>query len=280
MNIVGTNGIYSTDGATNLYFFNDEKILYIEDAKGIGIYEEYINEKCEEYSSQIKIVAANGKKGVKEIYNNLKERESLEKGLFIVDLDYDRFLKEEIINDLNFLYLKKYTLENYMISESSAIKIISIRNSISKREALKIFNYNDWLNKIENSYRKLIPIFLTLRANQINVENCGAKAERFFLKENCELCSNKLKSYISEIMESGFDELDSKFIYFIEKIKADSKIDLAIPGKQLLTLFKFELNKFLDIKINKDADLITMLAPHLEKEFEELLKDFFIRNFE
>lgn len=275
-----TEGIYSSDGASNLYFFNEETILYIEDAKGVGIYEEFINEKLKEYSSKINIVAANGKKGVKEIFNNLKEREELEKKLFIVDLDYDKFLEENMINNLKFLYLKKYTLENYMVSENSALKIISIRNSISKKNIHNIFNYNEWINKIEIYYRKLIPIFLTLRFNQINIENCGAKAERFFLKENCELCSDKLGSYIRKIKEKGFSESDDKFIYFLEKIRNDSKIDIAIPGKQLLTLFRFELNKILNTKIDNDIDFITMLAPYLEEEFENLLKDFFVKNFE
>lgn len=275
------NSLYSPDALANIaLMYPGKKILYIEDALGIGIYSNFIEDNYNEYYHKLKIQSAYKKRVVIEVYKKLKERDALSQGLFILDLDYDKFLQEEIIEDKKVLYLSKYTLENHMINIKGMLKIISIRNSITVEAAEQLFNYNNWILEIEKDYKTLIPIFLTLRKKQINVKNVKAGATKYFDSKTCKLCENLLKNYMKEIKNEGFSEELPEYTYFKSKVDNDQRIDIAIPGKQLLSLAKIELNKILRTKINTEDDLKTILYHYLDDDFKAGIKKILEENFQ
>lgn len=261
-------------------FYPNKKILYIEDSMGIGFYENYIDENLNEYAEKITIKSAGSKENVKEVYKILKSEHKLSNSIYIVDLDYEKFLKKEKIEDHRFMYLEKYTLENYMISKESLKKILSKKCSVSLKEAEDIIDYDEWISKIESCYRALIPIFLTLQSLMDNkIPNSGAGVGTFFKKGECEFCEEQMKKYWEKV-EIKLTENSELYKYFIEKIKNDSQINIAIPGKQLLTLFRYELNKKIKNKIMQDDDLKVMLSSYIGEDFLRLLNLLFERNID
>lgn len=258
-------------------FYPSQKILYIEDALGIGIYEDFIRKNFPEYLQKIVLKPAYSKSNVKKVYEILEKKESPIEALYIIDLDYSKFLEEDLIQDKKMLILNRYTLENYMISKQSTEIIFSKKESITLEEASRKFGYDEWIRKMDMSYRRLIPIFLAIQSYEGDKEgNAGASSERFFSKETCEICEDKIKNYTSSVNKI-LENNSEKYSRYIKKIEEDESIVCAIPGKQLITLLKFELNKKIRNKIIKDDDLRIMLSDNFDVEFkniiEKLLKD-------
>lgn len=258
-------------------FYPNQKIIYIEDALGIGIYEDFIRKNFPQYLQKIVLKPAYSKSNVKKVYEILEQKDSPTEALYVIDLDYSKFLKEDLIKDKKMLILNRYTLENYMISKQSAEIIFSKKESITLEEASRKFGYDEWIRKMEMSYRRLIPIFLAIQSYEGDkIDNAGASPERFFLKETCEICEDKIQNYMlsaKEILENNLE----KYSKYIKKIEEDKNVECAIPGKQLITLLRFELNKKIRNKITKDDDLRIMLSDNFDIEFkniiEKLLKD-------
>lgn len=267
---------YTTDGIINRILNATKGNFFLtEDEKGIGIYSTLFEKKLlpKEFDN-LNIFSSDGKSEMKKVYEELKKNGEEKKAVYLVDLDYDEYLEVEKIEDPNFFYLEKYTLENYFVTEEAGFKLIAVRNSLSFPEAKEKLNFKRWSSLITEEYKELIALFLAVRKVDIEAENAGSSTQRFFnIGEKCKIkceakcskgerlhrkCDTKMDNYRKLILEYLKD--DDKKILFEKKLKdfhvlvqdSDNIFD-NIPGKQLLELYSAYLSSFFSKKIDQDV---------------------------
>lgn len=267
---------YTTDGIINRILNATKGNFFLtEDEKGIGIYSTLFEKKLlpKEFDN-LNIFSSDGKSEMKKIYEELKRNGEEKKAVYLVDLDYDEYLEIEKIEDSNFFYLEKYTLENYFVTEEAGFKLIAVRNSLSFPEAKEKLNFETWSNLVAEEYKELIALFLAIRKVDIKAENAGSSTHRFFnIGEKCKIkcgarcskeerlyrkCNTKMRDYREQIFDS-LKEDDKKLIFnnklrdFYALIQDSDNIFDNIPGKQLLELYSAYLSSFFSKKIDQDV---------------------------
>ncbi|MGO4501180.1 DUF4435 domain-containing protein, partial [Paenibacillus sp. 2RAB27] len=161
---------YSPEGFLGyqvLFDSYDDLIVYIEDSKGVHIYETIINRLFGNSLTINHINAVGGKKNLEEIY-----RESLKNKLdknkkacfFIADLDFDQLLNKKTIIDDNFVYLKRYSIENYLVDEKVGVAFINGRNNEGAFNCKNRLNFSSWQDNLTQQMRRLILIFATIQS--------------------------------------------------------------------------------------------------------------------
>ena len=75
-----------------------------------NFYELFLEKLFDNQDLNVNVQCLNGKTTIKSKFDNLKleNKEIFEKIVFIVDSDFDQFLKKDIYNYKNFIYLNKY----------------------------------------------------------------------------------------------------------------------------------------------------------------------------
>jgi hypothetical protein len=138
-----------------VFQFNDI-LIYVEDADRENFYQNVFrrllpNLKVENF------LALKGKKNVLKHYG---EASALPKpSFYLLDLDYDDLLDIRI-NNKNLIYLKKYSIENYLTEESSVVELIISENPTVKRgEILANIKLDDFLERSVEKMRPLIRAF-------------------------------------------------------------------------------------------------------------------------
>lgn len=261
-------------GAVNKLRLTSKNILFIEDLNSKGLYSNLLKQSLPENKfKEIKIESLENKKNVLDCFNVVKENNKLyNKSLFLVDLDFDLIKRIPKVEDRKVFYLEKYTLENYFISEEYGVMIIS--NNMNK-EYLKIakeFSYDDWLEKVKNTYSDLLPLFLSIQNLASPIETSKQSPKIFFETNNFDKHLPGIKSYLKGIGEKKCKQLCHLIKKNKEKIKQIDVVDF-IPGKQLLELYVLKINNHLGksnhISINTYKTIATYNLP---KELGKILK--------
>ncbi len=173
---------------------------------------EYIYEKIFERMFQvprlslIQIFAMGGKKGVEDAYH--RTCNSSDKVFFIADGDFDLALGKQQIQAENFVYLKRYNIESYLIYQPAIINFM--RDQLEKivEEVEKELKYEEWEFEVIPFLKK---VFAAHCIFQINVQshqiggigkNVG-KGTAYFLDQTGHPKIQCYNNYIAEI-ESSF----------------------------------------------------------------------------
>lgn len=254
--------IRSLKAQTNIHLISSKKILYIEDSKGVGNYSSLLKNILKEKSSMIKVISLDSKSNVINHFIKLKNTSKIDNQAFLVDLDFDCFLKKNIISHNSFFYLDKYTFENYLIDENLAINILSIFANLNTDDAAKKLEYNEWANKIAKAYTMILPLFLAIRTLDSHpVETSKCDCNELFDMNNFELDNNKIKNYLKKIpkdLKCG-QHICQQIKNFSLSINEEFIFD-NIPGKQLLKLLITKINKNLKKHINEQSYRAIALA--------------------
>ncbi len=185
------------------------------------------------FNFDFNIIASESKQNSIKFFKEIKDLIQYRKELyfFIVDGDFDIFLGKEVIKSNNFLYLKRYNIESYLIQKEPICN--ALRKSLElKKSALKrYFNFDTWKNLNLKFFIDLFIIFI------INYKyNLGLKTVSIgqkFLTNNGEINLEKRDELIEQI---------------IEQISLKSNESTININKEIEIIKKFILNKNISLE--------------------------------
>lgn len=250
----------------------DSWILYIEDAKGISIYDDLLKNVKKKYN--LEIFSAKTKENVKKIFKLNMKKDYFYRTLHLVDQDYEAILEKQMIDSSNFFYLNKYTLENYFITEKYWNQILKYKLNCTEKHIQKNHNFKNWKENTEKQYTKIIPLFLMISKNCVKVKYSDCSFKRFLHEKKFEIEKDKIRSYLKEINEKSEDKNLSinEYKFWAKKIKKYPEILDLIPGKQLLNLLMTNINSIAPgCNLNKFSQNILGFQ-FIDSSFEIILK--------
>ena len=272
---------YSSEAAkiNRAIFLKDfgNPMIFVEDDDKEYWYECILDRIFPGYAFEVN--ACGGKSKVEEAYHWFGENYSDCKCIYMCDGDFDILIERFRISSSNFIYLKKYEIENYIIDEKSLLTLLIGRIHGSKKEARKLLNFNAWYNDTINSWYELMLAYIVAQINGINdIENANINAERYMKGDSYIIDVDRINEYKEELNEKlkniGKD-LNEEITKIKEKITEKSiNKDEIIKGKYLLVSAKRYIRSLIR-KIKKNT-------PNIANEdlFNILLNTFNINSLD
>lgn len=223
---------------------NSEIVVFVEDIDKEYFYEKIFDRLFDNENVLLKPIGLGGKNKVISRFNENKEKEE-SNYFYLVDGDFDRYIGRELIEHDRFIYLEAYNIENYIIDENVIYNFLTGKLKKTKREVRKLFNFNQWKDKIVDESKKLFLCYAFIQCYLLNIEDSeiiidkkyNAKGKSFLSIENVsrspfeflnpytgyEQVGNFDKYYREVVLrlciENGFENFSS-----IEVIKCDKLI--------------------------------------------------------
>jgi hypothetical protein len=218
--------------------------FYVEDTDQENFYFNILKNLFSDLKFE-KIFPLNGKMNVKDSARlNLGNR----KKVFIVDLDFDGILGTVEVAE-NLFYLKKYSIENYLISKESLYEVIRIKNpTLKNRDIDSLYDYNSVLNNTSKYLSELACSFITIQKYNLGIDYYGINTNRDFVFTHPH--SIYRLSFIPDYFRNVENELKKKdrrysLTAHVKKLKTNfnttNKALSNIPGKHILTFIKERL---------------------------------------
>ena len=252
---------YNIDELAKIPLLTSRFILYIEDTNGKFAYSSFLQRNQSLKNKRIPIYPTNNKKNAIALYRKLEGSKEIRKVAFIIDRDYDFILDKDIIDDKRVIYLKKYTLENYFITEGLWEQLLAYCLKEDLQEVFENYSFDKCKNKLKKEYLKLVPFFLIISKHNLTIQysknshfndyfknciECGKNKKKKTISKNCnsliknediKCCKNKIKFLIKTIQQQDKNlDLKTEYKFWRRKIKNEDILDL-IPGKALLKIF-------------------------------------------
>lgn len=263
--IFPTNSATAYSGYQILLSQSEDIIIYVEDNKGIHIYENLFERLFDKELKVNHIVPVAGKINMEIIYDSMLEENEIEgvkPAYFIADLDFDDLLQKKKIEASNFHYLERYSIENYLVDEKSGSNFLNYRLNIGKDLCKDKVSFDTWLDNTKIDFEKLILIFATIQKLDIGIKNCKYSIERFLINNaHHKLDNEKIKKYLKNEVYPKYKE--KKVYGFVKEYFAlkrrlydiyDKEIWRLIPGKQLLHVYMQYLTSLSGNKNNPEKD--------------------------
>lgn len=212
-----------------------------------------------------------GKPKVEEAYDIFEDEYNNEKCIYICDADYDLILNRPRINKPEFIYLKKYEIENYFIDKESMEKILVGKIQKSIREINKYFDFNKWYDEVINSWYELMIMYIITQKNELDIKNTSSTPYKYFIKNSDLINEIMIQKYQKDLecklLESGLD-------YDTEKNEVELRInelnlvkDDIVKGKYIMASAKNHIIKLMK-KLNKKSTIAN-------DDFYNMLLNFF-----
>jgi len=192
-----------------------------------------------------KIFPLNGKDNVQAVsLVNIGNK----KKVFIVDLDFDAILGKVIIQE-NLFYIKKYSIENYLLTKDAIYEIIRSRNSkLKNNEIDKLFNYKTSLTITAKCLTELSCSFIVIQKYGLGIDYYGISKKRDFdlSLPPPSYRMNFVKDYLTKVeielkKKNRRLSLASQIRKFKGYYKGLNEALSNIPGKYLLNFIKDQL---------------------------------------
>lgn len=224
-------------------FFAELKrtIIFVEDEE-----KEYVYEKIlESFFPNIDffINACGGKNNVENAYNDFGTNYDGCKCIYICDGDFDILINRERISNFNFIYLEKYELENYFVDHKSLLELYLGRAHGTRREAIKILNYENWYKDIIDSWFELMLLYIIVQKNEhIDMDTTGNSADKFLNRELPIVDLKLVQKYRNDV-KIKLKEIDKNLneeVKLLKKEIENKKIekDSIVKGKYLISSAK------------------------------------------
>lgn len=233
--------------------------IFVEDLNKEYEYEEIFERLL---STDLKInciLPMGGKSILTEAFKLFGENEEYGKCFFIADGDFDVVLNKEMIVADNFVYLKKYNIESYLLHKDTILNYMRPKLKKTKKETKEIVKYDDWLNTITPFFKKLFSLHCLVQKISPEVKNVSREVEQFLDKNGFPKEDNyeKYKNEISPLVSDIDFEIDCMFS-LLESVYGNDPSDF-VCGKCFISSLKSMLNSKIKKKINYDelkAELI------------------------
>lgn len=221
--------------------FNDVN-FYIEDEDQENFYYEIFKKLFPEIKLT-KIFPLNGKDNVlKKAQKNKNDK----KKIFLVDKDFDDILGKKV-NQSNLFYLQQYSIENYLIDESTIKQyVIEEKPRTKPKEIKKSFKFEECVYSAAKLYHELTLMHLYVQSMGLNIKNTSIPPEKYFqFGPSISMKTAEIQKYENEIQEE-LNRIDKrlKVKAQIKKLKQNLKLSdcidilIHIPGKYLIKYVK------------------------------------------
>lgn len=215
---------YSTENATinRAMFFIDFKnpIVFVEDKDKEFWYQTILRRMFPNVKFEIN--PCGGKPNVEEAYKLFFEKYDDCKCIYLCDGDFDILINRERIKSTNFIYLKKYEIENYVVDKNSLTNFLLGRIYGTYENAQKILNYDVWYSNIILAWYELMIAYIIAQRNELgDIENTGINPERYI----------KIDSY--SIDTASIDKYKTDLSVILNKKGKDIKIERKIVEKAI-----------------------------------------------
>lgn len=205
---------FSEQAELNRYlFFSDLNDInfFVEDKDKEYEYETIFSRLFDGQCHISSIIAAGGKIGVKEAFEEFGEFDKnnpYKVNVFIVDGDFDRYIKsEEMIDNPHFIYLKYYNIENYFIDKQATLKFAKGKLHLMDREVREKVQFDNWREKIVSQAQKLFLLYCAVQSKLPSEPNV-ARNEYLFIDDKSGFERvNAYKEYCDYILEKNPDIL-------------------------------------------------------------------------
>lgn len=236
--------------------------IFVEDANKEYEYEALF-EKV--FPSELKIdciFPTGGKRKLEEAFSLFGNSPEYGKTFFIADGDFDIALGKPMIVASNFIYLKRYNIESYLLNEDAILKYMRPRLQKNLQETKRIIKYQDWIDSLSPFFNKLFALHYVVQVNAPEIENVGRNPARF-LNINGYPNENQFDAYVNEV-KSVIPDVSQKLSLALPKLIDTYGLDISafVCGKYYVHALKSLLNTKLSKKINEDevkAFLITSI---------------------
>ena len=262
---------YSNQALENRLIFlsDDSNILIIVEDRGKEYEYDFIFKKMFD-NINIGFLAMGGKKGVKKLFKKHPVEYERKPLLYLVDGDFEILLNDNLINHSNFIYLKKYNFESYFINKNSICNFVTLKMKKTESDAMKLFNYDHWLNNTYSHFKELFLYFAIVQDHPDRLsdkKNVGLGAY-YFLKDDGSINEDKIREYKEgvKLLLSNIDLLVSNMEKkFDENLEGDCS--RLICGKYIIDCLLNHLKCKFKLKISD-----TELRNHLLDNFN--INDF------
>lgn len=194
-----------------------------------------------------KIFPLNGKDNLKNhARNNIGDKDKI----YIADIDFEEILetKEELEN---VFYLNKYSIENHLVDQKGLFELIREKSpKLKDSDISNIFNLNSNLRQCKTILSELACTFIVIQKYSLGKEYFGLNPPRDINFEHnpAMVKNNFVSTYLSETeqlleLQDGRFTLKSKQIPFKKYFRSLAKIVKNVPGKYLLNILKYQLER-------------------------------------
>lgn len=225
-----------------LYSTYTDIIFYVEDTDRVNIYETILSRVLNRDIDFNCIRPTGGKKKMKQIFGSAND-EFFNTCFFIADLDFDEFLDAEMINHPNFIYLKRYSIENYLVDENVGIEFLNGRLGVGKVKCRETIKFNEWLSEVQTLYKPLIILFVLAQKLELGIPNAKSRAEEYITNNSWRIDRKKIRNYFNQVVKKSQENQSQNIIPLMFSInreilkKYPKDYWKMIPGKQLITIF-------------------------------------------
>lgn len=243
--------------------FNDVN-FYIEDEDQENFYYEIFRKLFPKVKLN-KIFPLRGKDNVIEkAGKNIGDK----KKIFLVDKDFDDLLGK-IKKQPNLFYLEKYSIENYLLNETSFKEyIVEEKPRTKARTISNNFKFKDCVENASTLFYDLTLLHLLVQSKGLNIKNTSTAPERYLqFGSTVSIKAAELNDYKNEI-QAELVKIDKrlKVDSQIKKLKTKFKflcgLDLFahIPGKYLIKYFKCKVEHIFSLASRHIDSFIFRLA--------------------
>lgn len=233
--------------------------IFVEDLNKEYEYEEIFERLLPKELKINCILPMGGKQILTEAFKLFGENEEYGKCFFIADGDFDVVLNKEMVVADNFVYLKKYNIESYLLHKDTILNYMRPKLKKTKKETTSIVKYDDWLNTLTPFLKKLFSLHCLVQKINPEIKNVSREIEQFLDKNGFPKEANyeKYKSEISSLISDIDFEINQMFL-LLESVYGNNPSDF-VCGKCFISSLKSMLNSKIKKKINYDelkAELI------------------------
>ncbi|MCW8896685.1 MAG: DUF4435 domain-containing protein [Flavobacteriales bacterium] len=260
------------EGQDIFYTQFNEVSFYVEDTDQEHLYFNILKRMFENVKFD-KIFPLNGKDNLK---NHARDNIGNKDKIYIADIDFEDILetKEEL---RNVFYLNNYSIENHLVDQKGLFEIIREKSpKLKNSDISNLFDLNTSLRQCKVILSELACTFIVIQKHSLGKEYFGLNPPRDidFRYNPATVKNNFVSTYLSETeqllkLQDGRFTLKSKQNTFKKHFNSLSKIVKNVPGKYLLNILKYQLEK---------AGLIVQLS--LETFTYKLSKEGSIDSFE
>lgn len=220
------------------------------------------------------IFPTGGKLKLEEAYSLFGKSDQYGKCFFIADGDFDIALGRKQINAPNFIYLKRYNIESYLLDKSAVIKFMRPKLKKTMSETEKIIEFDNWEREITPYFKRVFALHFLVQINEIfEIENVGKKPSFFITnkglpnKNNFQIYLNEIENHIPNVSNDIYNTINTlESIYGTEST-------CFICGKYYLDSLARYLSSKLDRKKVGSEELKTFLISNFNVKSIEYVRD-------
>lgn len=258
------------------------RVIFLSSTESISVFveDEYKEYEYEEIFENLLgpnvkiscIFPTGGKPKLEEAYDLFGKSNEYGKTFFIADGDFDSALEKKMICADNFLYLKKYNIESYLLDKSAIIKFMRPKLKRTIKETERIINLDEWIINIDSFFKDVFKVHFLVQKYCPEIKNVSRGFEMFVTKNGfpnygqLENYKREVSTYIADI-----ENKTSEAGMLLEE-NYGSEVGSYVCGKCLIGSLSWYVNKFLRKKLNSD-EVKSYLISNMDKSGLYYIKD-------